>query len=602
MRPPSGSGRWTGSGGDSTRRTLTKGYGKRTRDGRGTEQFSWSDHALGGVYSDPSSPSRGSNQRPKSSHGVGRSSSAPLRSQGLNSGRSNVRSDSRVVRSPSPSAMRIRGNNRAKVSPIEASSRLGRTTVDNVCSSLSNLSSPSATSRPHYRSASALNYKSNDWRTRGGDDDNHNYGENESPLLTPRSTSLLSDEDTPDRAPWRREEERDCRNSIARPSYTPKSSFGSSCSAKSGTTGLDNLGNTCFMNACLQCLAHCPSLADYFLDDNHMLAVSGKEKIASCFAEVVEGIYQPQNDRYYAGLPSAFSPDEFLAKFTDDEFAPQFAGSRQHDSHEFLRVLIDQLCEDLKDLARCKANQIRELTESELDGMDLQTKADYWWSQHLAKNSSFITDEFCGQMISSKRCTVCGTESHCFDPFYDLSLPFPEGGKGNSRRRSSMLSMSSMMGGSDLTRCSLDDCLREFCKDEVLDGDNMTECSKCREKRECVKRLQVHRFPKVLVLHLKRFGNSRKKVRTSLNFPVRDFDASALGHADGSQASRLRPVYDLFAVCNHSGRMNFGHYTASCIDAHSGAWYEFNDENTSELRGSLNGSSAYVLFYRQKES
>lgn len=45
------------------------------------------------------------------------------------------------------------------------------------------------------------------------------------------------------------------------------SSSGSFKQVGSGLTGLDNLGNTCFMNSAVQCLAHTSKLVDYFLGD-----------------------------------------------------------------------------------------------------------------------------------------------------------------------------------------------------------------------------------------------------------------------------------------------------------------------------------------------
>ena len=47
-------------------------------------------------------------------------------------------------------------------------------------------------------------------------------------------------------------------------------------------------------------------------------------------------------------------------------------------------------------------------------------------------------------------------------------------------------------------------------------------------------------------------------------------------------------IYDLYAVSNHYGSMNGGHYTAYCINPVHDLWFEFDDEAVGCLSKSNN--------------
>jgi hypothetical protein len=117
--------------------------------------------------------------------------------------------------------------------------------------------------------------------------------------------------------------------------YTPKA-------AAKGETGLQNLGNTCFMNSALQCLSNCPPLRQFFLskefkaDLNRSNPLGCKGRLAEVYAELVAEMWK--------GV-SFVSPREF--KSVISEFAPQFSGYQQHDSQELLCFVLDGLHEDL---------------------------------------------------------------------------------------------------------------------------------------------------------------------------------------------------------------------------------------------------------------
>jgi len=56
--------------------------------------------------------------------------------------------------------------------------------------------------------------------------------------------------------------------------------------------------------------------------------------------------------------------------------------------------------------------------------------------------------------------------------------------------------------------------------------------------------------------------------------------------------------YRLYAVCNHFGTMEGGHYTAYCHSDDHGKWHKYDDQYVTWMNEeSVKTSAAYILFY-----
>ncbi|RMZ75490.1 hypothetical protein DV737_g5280, partial [Chaetothyriales sp. CBS 132003] len=147
---------------------------------------------------------------------------------------------------------------------------------------------------------------------------------------------------------------------------------------------------------------------------------------------------------------------------------------------------------------------------------------------------------------------------------------------------------------------SLQDCLDESRKPEILSEQNAWYCPRCKTHRRAEKTFELWKCPDILIMHLKRFSsnrNFRDKLDVRVDYPIQGLDMSPMIQdvEDGKSM-----VYDLIAVDNHYGGLGGGHYTAFARHPTTNQWYEYNDASVSKRNpDAVVTSAAYLLFYRR---
>ncbi|XP_041986605.1 ubiquitin carboxyl-terminal hydrolase 36 [Aricia agestis] len=310
----------------------------------------------------------------------------------------------------------------------------------------------------------------------------------------------------------------------------------------SAGVGMQNVGNTCYLNSTLQALFHVPAFVNWLVSES-----SHTEKCNQQEACVICGMYATlMATQKSNGAP--VKPWQVYSKLR--LICRQLTPGRQEDAHEFLRYLVE---------AMEKSYLSRFINSDKLD--------------QYSKETTPLNQILGGYLRSTVRCLTCHHLSTTFQHIQDLFLDI--------RKHS-----------------TLDEALDSFFSKEKLE-DLGYKCEACDKKVSATKQFFVEKAPMVLCIALKRFSLAGGKLSKHLQFRKKINLNKYMYNKNNMQ----KVSYRLVSLVTHFGpSQNCGHYTA-IGQGPNGNYYQFDDSSVRSLPlSAVLGTNSYFMFYERDNS
>ena len=179
-------------------------------------------------------------------------------------------------------------------------------------------------------------------------------------------------------------------------------------------TGLNNLGNTCFMNSALQCIISSDLFIQGYLINKFYLGVTDHKQKKINRVDLLNAMYEFA--KASNSNTSSFSPSHIKSLVANRNSL--FRGYGQQDTHELLIFLLDELHEESNFIPK-------DPMTIEIDENDPEPDPTTMWNKYKQRFDSAVIDLFSGQYKGTVQCQSCNHISNTYDPFQFVSVPIP---------------------------------------------------------------------------------------------------------------------------------------------------------------------------------
>ena len=339
---------------------------------------------------------------------------------------------------------------------------------------------------------------------------------------------------------------------------------------KRGYTGLANLGNTCFLNACLQVMSHTYELAK-LLDSQKCKKLIKPDSPDSTILNEWSDLRKIMWSNNGVVSPNKFVHTvQQISRLKNKDI---FTGFAQNDMSEFLLFFMDCLHNSISRPIHMKINGTIENATDQI-----AVKSYEMLKTVYEREYSELMDMMYGIYVTNIR-HITEDKIHSIHPEHFSILDL-------------------QLFNEHTAFTTIEECFDHFTIEEILQGDNAWFNDATQTKETVKKNVSFWSLPQILVITLKRFlPDGQHKINNLVQFPIENLDLNKyiIGYNKSSY------LYDLYGVCNHMGGVHGGHYTAF-VKNQDNVWIHYNDTSVEIVNDPLQiiTPMAYCLFYRKK--